>query len=475
MATKNLKRQIDEVDSEYEYESDSELDISSSSTYNPLIERKGTAKIRYTSIEGMINIKNTLEKRETLVLKDYSFLHDKTNHLSEIDAWERDVAIEEGQEIEFEDNNYQNENTIVDCVAEAIKVLTIEDEILITAQMQSGKTTCMLRFAQLIQHNKSELQEIGFKCQHIVIIICASSLEVKNHILKEVQSYSDIITVFHINEINRFLKKNNKNPGKYKNEIMHIAQSCIFFDESHAIPEQKQTIAKLRKKLGCVPKNFKRRFKGKIVNVSATGYELAELMPTIFMKPGNSYYGLVDMIEANKIKKSKDISEYKNVTDIPIVPDSYIIVRFIRNIKLHAKIKFHFRKYLRACGHEPTFVVYDQNHKDEINETYLNYKPEGIVVIFVKDRLRMGVSINTQHVSVMYDSSKNVHTHTTCQALVGRACGYGKADHGVIVYSDIQKIKEHIVWYESGTHPDHAKYITNGKVNKKHRQLVSEN
>ena len=83
----------------------------------------------------------------------------------------------------------------------------------------------------------------------------------------------------------------------------------------------------------------------------------------------------------------------------------------------------------------------------------------------------MGKTVNTQHVKIMYDNPKNTHTHTSIQSLAGRATGYNKKSHGVIVYCDVTKVKEHNDWIKSGyskkTIPSHAKYIVRNKLKEK--------
>nr|QZX42923.1 dead helicase [Mimivirus sp.] len=103
------------------------------------------------------------------------------------------------------------------------------------------------------------------------------------------------------------------------------------------------------------------------------------------------------------------------------------------------------------------------SYKNNINELIDN-KPCKPTIIFIKDKLRLGEYLNTKYVYVVHDDPNNMYTHTTAQSLLGRCCGYGKANHKTIIYCDHNKAYEHYIWiindYDVEHIPRHAKYIT---------------
>ncbi len=93
----------------------------------------------------------------------------------------------------------------------------------------------------------------------------------------------------------------------------------------------------------------------------------------------------------------------------------------------------------------------------------LSLQPGKPTIIYLKDKLRMGEYLNTEHVYLVHDDPNNTYTHTTAQSLVGRCCGYHKKHHKTIIYCDYEKAIQHYNWiehnYDVNYIPVNAKYI----------------
>jgi hypothetical protein len=373
-------------------------------------------------------------------------------------------------------DNYHHMPNVVNSVANIFRKLKQNKEVLLLADLQSGKTSAINRILELCEKSQKEINKlIGFRIDHIYIIICSTLSELRNDITQKTTMYDGMREVYGIPFISNMLNRYYNNDDTDSTKILKKMRknSLIMFDESHADSEIDKTIARLRNAIGLSVGDNDDGVSNRLVTISATPYEqMAKEMCYIRMKPAKGYYGLIQMDDSELLKQASNLMEYKNIKDIwkCIIkkhgknPRKYILIRLPGDIANATIVVNNVKKYFP----NRIFLNYDMSSKFNLNEM-LDKKPSKTTIIFVKDMIRMGITINTEHICCMHDSFKNSFAHTAVQGFAGRSCGFNKKNHKVIVYCDYDKIMEHVDWIKSGYAfeqvPDHAKNIyANGEV-----------
>jgi hypothetical protein len=378
-------------------------------------------------------------------------------------------------------NKHYHSANVVNCVAKIYKKFKNNKEVLVLAKTQSGKTEVCNRIAELNEKYKGSIKKsFGLHFKKIYLIVCGSSNELKDDLIDKTQNFE--IEILHINDIQKMIN----NYEKHLNDFNSMNKNAlIIFDECHAVAEINQTVCKLRDFLDMLPGNIEDNTV-RILNISATSYEhVASQIPTVILEPGRGYYGIKEMVDLNRVKDAKDLTAYDNVTEFVNIimalknRKKYVLIRMPKNKNEHQIVKTNITKCMRKNTISFQFKDYNMNSKFELNDKYLNSKPNVTTVILIKDMLRMGKTVNTKHVCLMYDTHDNSHTHTTVQSFIGRASGYNKRNHGVTVYCDLEKIEQHLKWIESKYSieniPDDSKYCDKNKqVKKKHYNSFHE-
>ena len=368
----------------------------------------------------------------------------------------------------FKPNKDYHQN-IVKCAYDCLVRLKNESEILLVAETQSGKTQVMNRLTEIALKYKNKLKQEGIIIDNIFIFICCSSTELKKDIVKKTEDFGlkGCMEIYHLNEIaNLFIPKLARQNARV---LKAMSGNCLFiFDESHADAEKTQIINQFREKLG-IPIGKELTNNRKIIYISATPYEQisAGFIPTI-MEPGEGYYGFEKMIINDRIKQSILLNNQTNIVKIFTeifnlhgkYPKKYMLIR-LPKIKGNLTITDELKKYLRNVDYK----TYDMTSKFDINMEYLDIKPQKFTIIFVFDKLRVGKSVHTENVCCLYDTPSNANTNTTAQSFAGRASGYNKESHNVLIYCDLEKIIEHNNWvkhkYDKEHLPksNHVKYV----------------
>src|SRR5207245_785759 len=78
-----------------------------------------------------------------------------------------------------------------------------------------------------------------------------------------------------------------------------------------------------------------------------------------------------------------------------------------------------------------------------------SHQPKYPQFIFVKDYLRAGMQIDTKHICAMVDTITG-QADTVTQSFAGRACGYGKQNDNVYIFTNKDNIQKYIDWVKSG-------------------------
>lgn len=386
----------------------------------------------------------------------YSFLHKvpKSDNSSE----------------KLDENFYQHKPNIVKAAASVLKKLRQCTEVVTVAQMQSGKTDVMKRLVYVIHNYNAKIENVlglNIDKNHIYLIICASSINLKNQLKLKLPEIKN--KIYHLNDINTFLK----NIFEYESLFLGmVSNGLVIFDECHCDAEQKTLIDTFRNKLDFYAKEFKTTYYK--VGFSASPYEQIFANYTkVVMDPGENYYGLKDMFatinpsknlipiifQAKSLENNKECSDL--FTEIAICNYYYIFrlpgKKLAEDIFI-SNVENHFKLYNSKLD----TYIYDMNFTSNINDLLKN-KPLKPTVIYLKDKLRMGEYLDTSYVYMVHDDPCNTYTHTTIQSLLGRCCGYNKKSHQTIIYCDYEKAWQHYKWishnYDINYIPTDAKYI----------------
>jgi hypothetical protein len=81
------------------------------------------------------------------------------------------------------------------------------------------------------------------------------------------------------------------------------------------------------------------------------------------------------------------------------------------------------------------------NPISNIDEYFGKCPPGWLKICVVQQKARMGNSIPTEYVKLVYEYQPKAHIANIAQSLAGRCCGHGKKDHHVKVYSHLTQLK----------------------------------
>ena len=371
--------------------------------------------------------------------------------------------------------DYHHNDNIVKAAANIFKKLTKYDEVLTAAEMQSGKTDVMKRIIYIVQKYNDSIKELGINIDkhNIYLIICASSLNLKNQLREKLPEIKH--RIYHLNDVSTFLK----NSFEYESLFISMADSSlIIFDECHCDAEIGKLIDKFRNNIDKIAKENKTTYHK--IGFSASPYEqIISKFSKVIMQPGKGYYGLKQMFKSyNNIplifqaKNLSDENECDNLFNEIIICNYYYIFRLPPSKTNQDIVMCNIEKQFKKSKSNLDTYIYDMNHKTNINEL-LSTKPSKPIVIYLKDKLRMGEYLNTKNVYMVHDDPNNMYTHTTIQSLIGRCCGYNKEVHQTIIYCDLEKAWQHYQWIKHGYDikhiPSECKYVMKNKKRNKNK------
>lgn len=360
--------------------------------------------------------------------------------------------------------DYHHQPNIVKAGAAIMKKFRTSQEVVVLAEMQSGKTEVMRRMIYLVNNHNEELHRMNVTIDrfNVWVVLSASSIQLKEQLQTKLPEIKH--NIYHLTDINSMLK----NLAESDSILTQMSDSgLVIFDECHCDAEIGKIIDKFRQMLGRIARQNETSYY--ILSSSASPYEqLNVAYPKVIMRPGSDYYGLRQMFEAKipivfPSKKLADPTQCLELfTEIEICCFYYIFRLADRkddSDQMITNIETEFRK--RGVGIDS--FIYDMSYRGNINEI-IQTQPNKPVVIYLKDKLRMGEYLDTTYVYVVHDDPCNCYTHTTIQSLLGRCCGYNKKANKTIIYCDYEKALEHYEWikndYDLRSIPSHAKYVS---------------
>jgi hypothetical protein len=181
--------------------------------------------------------------------------------------------------------------------------------------------------------------------------------------------------------------------------------------------------------------------------IASISEQFIPLKAKFVLHSGQGYYSVGDMLMSNKVHDSWKLDDIGINKITNIINENYINQKKYGIIRIPCSSK-HARDIGCILSAECNIktIYYDSkcNKKQELKEI-LSARPDKFTVIFLINRARASLQLNTEHVSMVFENP-NACIDTTAQGLPGRCCGYGKAAHKVDVYCDKSKLKVHSDW-----------------------------
>jgi hypothetical protein len=327
--------------------------------------------------------------------------------------------------------------------------------VLIVAKTQSGKTGAMIAICK----EYKDMHEI--QIENIYIITGHSSTSWKKQTKGRFPNCLEK-NIYHRPDFN---KKGTKN--KLFKELENKKNVLIIMDEVHVAAKKGQSVDKFFKKLKFNDLYYCLENDIKIVEFSATPdgtlYDLnawKQHSTLIKMKPGENYVGADDLDKRKRLFQFKDLCciDRGGIIDLNIARENineikqkmvhfnepmYHIIRTpTKPLGLQTEVINAFKGIFN--DNEYMYIQYngETKRKEELSgiNDILTVKPEKDTFIFIKEMLRMAVTLHKEHLGILYERyTKKPNDSVIVQGLVGRATGYD--DNGkTIVFTNIDSI-----------------------------------
>ena len=325
----------------------------------------------------------------------------------------------------------------------------------VCAQPQGGKTAGVLSVGYMIHRNEdlNDRLKIGENGLNVFLVTSLAFTENnRQHVIDMQTLISSKINfnVINLGRMTKLLRGENLNADD-KRVIRNIQQNAlIFFDESHLGASEKQKLNAFVDKIWGVTlaggQKMMRKRNIITISISATGFsEINSLQNPSIKKhlivhqPGEKYFGVQDLFNGGKIFDAFDLKTSDGRKELAgkiarHKTNGYIIVRYKGNER--SKVESEIRTKCKNV----TFINYTQEEELEDINTVLDVKPTNKTVIFLKEKLRAGIRVNTKNLLIWHDSFRS-RTDTVTQS-VGRCFGYGK-NRNVEVYCDVESLRKY--------------------------------
>jgi len=326
--------------------------------------------------------------------------------------------------------------------------------VLLTAQMQSGKTlTYMLAAAELVRRGKvnkilfmSGNQEIELREQlkknwkkfiaiyrRYLMNVCGFSIYQADMLIEHLDNHVEI----------RCGHQLTKPCGPITDTVIvwdesHFAQSLCNrpaqFLDTHGIPANGD-VAKL---------TAKNAF---ILSVSATPFSecsdmkhLAQPKGCVYLTPGENYFGVKHMKDRGLLVKFTNPveafqAEVERIDSTARSPKNFLVRvtkpapvprnrnRLARRRPDNVLDETQIRRYAQGKGWD--VKTYDSSSASDIKSiNELENAPERHTIVILKEMCRMGKNVPKQHIAAVMETSVHANTDTILQSLLGRMCGY---------------------------------------------------
>lgn len=268
--------------------------------------------------------------------------------------------------------------------------------------------------------------------------------------------------------------------GKFAESLKTLNDMIIFLDEVHIATELKNEIGKTFLNCGLLSiKNLIER-NIKIIQISATpDIALSELYKwdetnynvSIIKSPDN-YIGIKKLLDNNQIYEYKSLTDIKNVIEIK----QTIQIKYGNNFKYHL-LRVHtntcetINNINRVFNNDKFlvrnyFIDNEIDTNEDLNDLYLDNKPNKHTIIIIKEKIRCSYTINKTYIGILYERKADTYQNETTiiQGFLGRACGYyDNSNRNIIIYTNLDIVATYILKIDL----EHEKELYKIKNNKK--------
>lgn len=264
------------------------------------------------------------------------------------------------------------------------------------------------------------------------------------------------------------------NPGLQKhfvNAIRRKRDCVIVIDECHCAAGEENSVSKAFQLAGLLDLQELYRRNIRIILLSATPngtiYDLQkwgkDTYKIIHISPRSNelYTGVLDLYGKNRVYEAKDLMQPENMAEFSeklLEYDAngndplYHIIRCPKGDRFQI-MKQHFMNYFgqNILLNYLDFLQSNTQTEENIDiNQVLAVRPEKHTIIFIKEKLRCGKTLNKTYLGILYDRPSFTNMDdVTIQGLLGRATGYD--DNGkTIIFCNIESIFRYIPMGENG-------------------------
>lgn len=355
------------------------------------------------------------------------------------------------------------------------KIVTLfkngKTKVLCAAPMQSGKTgTAKAAIGELEAFCESKN-----KILRTFLVLPLNDNELLEQARAEFSEYIPIDHIFGAPMLQhqRYLKvKMEQDRRMYPNSMF-----LIIIDESQIGVEKDSSLDKLFKKAGIkisekLPESVHMLTLSATPNAETallTYKEVKDDKAIVVLEPGDSYYGVKDMLHKGKLRLGWSLDEQGlerlvETTEQFMDTNKYMLIRCndkARIDSLRDMLKEKYGDRIKVTDYSSRSDVKDINTKLELQPT----KPE---LILLAQRLKASKQVKTKNVSMCFEYGKSFCA--SLQGLLGRGCGNGKEEHGVVFYCNIEHAELYIKWWETNFNPfstpNDNHFVINGVTSK---------
>lgn len=400
--------------------------------------------------------------------------------------------------IDTDSSMYVFDNSIdiaKECVIDLASNILKNRHIILAAQMQSGKTSVMNSIINLITQTKLD-RSMAVK-KYILLTgmnDCGLKTQTYERLIGQVVGASkDTVYTNKRSKKNETLGSNNKffvlKNSDLKDFDESIDNSIIFIDEAHYGSNAKNKLTQFLENNGIDWKNSNALSERNIYIVSISATDFTEMVSDtannkniIELKASDDYVGISDYLDNDLIYKAEkeDISEegeiFEYIKDAKERMDNnnengVVIIR-TRNFELIKENNFVKNNFdifeMFASGSNIQYnelnsrmeALIERNKRKEIVSMLDIDTDDKPLMVLIKGAYRAGITLPSEFkdiIYMIYDNSTNAAA--TCQALLGRMCGYRNG-------------KENIKNTKFYINKDHAIMYSNWSKDLKSKELI---
>jgi hypothetical protein len=242
-----------------------------------------------------------------------------------------------------------------------------------------------------------------------------------------------------------------------KDKLQKVHNTLVIWEEAHFAQSRDMLPFQFLSLIGvCVDGNdpMLANKNNLMLTVSATPFsEFASIVTQkqkkdiVLLKPGAKYRGVGSFLANGQIHShTNQLFEFEAALETATATATapkYAIVR-----SLTEELTNQFCETAETKGWRCAF--YNQETRDL--DISLKVAPTHNTVVFIKGALRMGQQVSKKHIAFCWESTREAHTDTILQGLLGRMCSYDNTNN-ILIY-----IHKHIV--ESGELQRYVAFIS---------------